>query len=258
MRPSGEASFLPAYAYLLVAPWCRSRQGPVPPAGRGWQPRPGGGEPVFRAVCAALLRLAIAAMHRGGMEPRLWGVRRQPWGVGVVHPGGLCGEELGRGRVFRAEGCSHYPDTHPRFQPPGCDALVATASSEIVTGLRPELLTGAAWSPDDYRTILCAIATSPYAAVAIPILEKELGKLGPLDTTACGPTVRLNSLLEQNCLVPFVRPGGARHSQGCARGGRKAEGCVHAAICCARGGRPDRVRPATRQLSARTSLPSGN
>jgi hypothetical protein len=49
---------------------------------------------------------------------------------------------------------------------------------DIVSGLTPETLAGAAWTAEDYRTVLTMIVSSPHHAVRVTELAAELGEAG--------------------------------------------------------------------------------
>jgi hypothetical protein len=69
---------------------------------------------------------------------------------------------------------------------------VRRATKDILSGLKPEVWKGAAWSTEQCRTALRAIASSPHAAVPVGQLEEQLG---------AGSVAALESMNEQNLLL---------------------------------------------------------
>jgi hypothetical protein len=69
---------------------------------------------------------------------------------------------------------------------------VRRATKDISCGLKPEAWKGAAWSTEQCRTALRAIASSPHAAVPVGQLEEQLG---------AGSVAALESMNEQNLLL---------------------------------------------------------
>ena len=61
----------------------------------------------------------------------------------------------------------------------GCNAIVQTAMTDISKGLVPETWNGAAWSAEDFRTVLRSIVSSPHAAVPVVELEVALSSKFP-------------------------------------------------------------------------------
>ena len=57
-----------------------------------------------------------------------------------------------------------------------CASIVQTATTDITKGLSPSTWEGAAWTTDDCRTVLRAIATSPHAAAQVEQLAALLGE----------------------------------------------------------------------------------
>ena len=74
----------------------------------------------------------------------------------------------------------------------GCNAVVQGAMADISKGLRPEIWKGAAWSAEDLRAVLRAIASSPHAAVPVEQLETVLG---------AGGAAKLASMNQKDLLV---------------------------------------------------------
>ena len=66
------------------------------------------------------------------------------------------------------------------------------AAIDIVSGLKPETWTGAAWSTEQCLTALRAIVSSPHAAVPVSQLEEQVG---------AGSIEALKSMNEQNLLL---------------------------------------------------------
>ena len=56
------------------------------------------------------------------------------------------------------------------------EALVRGATNDILSGLKPEVWKGAAWSTEQCRAALRAIASSPHAAVPVDQLEEQLSR----------------------------------------------------------------------------------
>ena len=73
-----------------------------------------------------------------------------------------------------------------------CDTLVRRATKDILSGLEPEVWKGAAWSTEQCRAALRAIASSPHAAVPVGQLKEQLG---------AGSVAALESMNEQNLLL---------------------------------------------------------
>ncbi len=86
----------------------------------------------------------------------------------------------------------------------GCDAVVQAAMTDISKGLVPETLNGAAWSAEDFRTVLQAIASSPHVAVPVEQLEAVLGSRLTLFGKRLwgrGGAAKLESMNEKNLLL---------------------------------------------------------
>ena len=64
--------------------------------------------------------------------------------------------------------------------------------TDITVGLVPETWNGAAWSAEDFRTVLRSIVSSPHAAVPVLQLNAELGE---------GGAAKLKSMNEKNLLL---------------------------------------------------------
>ena len=75
----------------------------------------------------------------------------------------------------------------------GCNAIVQTAMTDISHGLFPEVSwKDAAWSAEDFRTVLRSIVSSPHAAVLVLQMYAELGDDG---------AAKLASMNAQNLLL---------------------------------------------------------
>ena len=75
----------------------------------------------------------------------------------------------------------------------GCNAIVQTAMTDISHGLFPEVSwKDAAWSAEDFRTVLRSIVSSPHAAVLVLQLYAELGE---------GGAAKLESMNAKNLLL---------------------------------------------------------
>ena len=95
-----------------------------------------------------------------------------------------------------------------------CEALVRRATKDILSGLKPEVWKGAAWSTEQCRTALLAIASSPHAAVPVDQLEEQLG---------AGSVVALESMNEQNLLLRRSFQNDARDIDPAAFGPRRKD-----------------------------------
>jgi hypothetical protein len=75
----------------------------------------------------------------------------------------------------------------------GCNAIVQTAMTDISHGLFPEVSwKDAAWSAEDFRTVLRSIVSSPHAAVLVLQMYAELGE---------GGAAKLESMNAKNLLL---------------------------------------------------------
>jgi hypothetical protein len=77
----------------------------------------------------------------------------------------------------------------------GCNAIVQTAMTDVSNGLVPETWNGAAWTAEDFRTVLRSIVSSPRAAVPVLQLNAELGE---------GGAAKLKSMNQKNLLLRRV------------------------------------------------------
>ncbi len=77
-------------------------------------------------------------------------------------------------------------------RPAGCNAIVQTAMRSISRGLVPETWSGAAWSAEDFRTVLRMIVSSPHVAVPVEQLKAVLGE---------GGAAKLESMNAKNLLL---------------------------------------------------------
>jgi hypothetical protein len=74
----------------------------------------------------------------------------------------------------------------------GCNAIVQTAMTDISNGLRLTSWKDAAWSTEDFRTVLQTIVSSPHAAVLVLQMDAELGE---------GGAAKLDSMNAKNLLL---------------------------------------------------------
>jgi hypothetical protein len=87
----------------------------------------------------------------------------------------------------------------------GCNAIVQTAMTDITKGLLPETWNGAAWSTEDFHTVLRSIVSSPHAAVPVVELEAALSSKFPFfgrrSWVRRGGAAKLESMNAKNLLL---------------------------------------------------------
>ncbi len=96
----------------------------------------------------------------------------------------------------------------------GCDAIVQGAMKDISKALSPETFEGAAWSSEDFRSVLETIVSSPHAAVLIVELVAVLG---------AGGAAKLESMNKLNLLMRRAYNPLARDIDAAAFGRKKKE-----------------------------------
>jgi hypothetical protein len=84
----------------------------------------------------------------------------------------------------------------------GCNAIVQTAMTDISHGLFPEVSwKDAAWSAEDFRTVMRSIVSSPHAAVPVLQMYAELGD----DGAAKLESMNAKNLLLRRAYNPLAR-----------------------------------------------------
>jgi hypothetical protein len=84
----------------------------------------------------------------------------------------------------------------------GCNAIVQTAMTDISHGLFPEVSwKDAAWSAEDFRTVMRSIVSSPHAAVPVLQMYAELGEGGAAELES----MNAKNLLLRRAYDPLAR-----------------------------------------------------
>ena len=83
----------------------------------------------------------------------------------------------------------------------GCNAIVQTAMTDVSNGLRLTAWKDAAWSAEDFRTVLRSIVSSPHAAVPVLQMDAELGD----DGAAKLESMNAKNLLLRRAYDPLAR-----------------------------------------------------
>ena len=84
----------------------------------------------------------------------------------------------------------------------GCNAIVQTATTDISHGLFPEVSwKDAAWSAEDFRTVMRSIVSSPHAAVPVLQMYAELGEGGAAELES----MNAKNLLLRRAYNPLAR-----------------------------------------------------